>query len=136
MRKFQGKISLMTQSPWFFSGTIKDNIVFYEKFDSHRYQQILKMCCIEGDLSQFALGDKTLIEANGSNLSGGQRKRISLARCLYREADIYLLDDPLSEIDLLTKYTIFQNMTSQGSNIVNGKVIAFEFRKLLLFNLL
>lgn len=121
----------MTQSPWLFSGTIKENIIFHEKFDNERYRLILKFCCIEEDLNLFYLGDETLVEANGSNLSGGQKKRISLARCLYRNADLYLLDDPLAEIDLPTKHKILKNINSDEYNILDTKVFFLIYQSIL-----
>lgn len=64
-----------------------------------RYDEVVKVCALETDFLQFPYGDKTLVEERGVSLSGGQRARINLARAVYAEADIYLLDDPLSAVD-------------------------------------
>lgn len=64
-----------------------------------RYLEVVKVCALERDLKQFPFGDKTLVGERGVSLSGGQRARINLARAVYSEADVYLLDDPLSAVD-------------------------------------
>lgn len=58
------------------------------------------MCALERDLQQFEHGDHTIVGERGASLSGGQKARINLARAVYRDADIYLLDDPLSAVDI------------------------------------
>ncbi|XP_025829254.1 multidrug resistance-associated protein 4-like [Agrilus planipennis] len=95
----QGKVSYAPQEPWFFSGTIKQNITFGSGYNEKRYRDVLKVCALEKDIMSFPNGDRTLLGERGVTLSGGQRARINLARALYREADIYLLDDPLSAVD-------------------------------------
>lgn len=64
-----------------------------------RYHEVVKVCALERDFRQFPFGDKTLVGERGVSLSGGQRARINLARAVYSEADVYLLDDPLSAVD-------------------------------------
>lgn len=92
-----GSISYAAQEPWIFSGTFQKNILFNETFDAVRYAQVLQVCALERDLNMLPDGDGTMIGEHF--LSGGQRARISLARAVYRNADIYLLDDPLSAVD-------------------------------------
>ena len=94
-----GRIAYLSQMPWVFSGTIRDNILFGRSFKTKRYQEIVEVCCMQADLHNFSQGDLTEIGHRGVSLSGGQRARVSLARALYSEADIYLLDDPLSAVD-------------------------------------
>ncbi|KAL9973022.1 hypothetical protein ACROYT_G019427 [Oculina patagonica] len=96
---FNGRIAYLPQMPWVFSGTIRDNILFGRSFETKRYQDILEVCCMQEDLQNFPKGDLTEIGHRGVSLSGGQRTRVSLARALYSDADIYLLDDPLSAVD-------------------------------------
>ncbi|XP_045472447.1 probable multidrug resistance-associated protein lethal(2)03659 [Harmonia axyridis] len=95
-----GRISYAPQEPWLFSGTIRQNILFGEKYDKDRYDMIVKVCALEHDFELFPFGDKTFVGERGKILSGGQKARINLARCVYKEADIYLLDDPLSAVDV------------------------------------
>jgi ATP-binding cassette subfamily C (CFTR/MRP) protein 4 len=92
-------ISYAPQEPWIFSASIKQNILFGEMFEESRYLKVLRVCALERDLSSFPFGDNTLVGERGVMLSGGQKARIGLARAVYRNAEIYLLDDPLSAVD-------------------------------------
>ncbi|CAK60656.1 unnamed protein product (macronuclear) [Paramecium tetraurelia] len=103
-----GRISVATQDPWIISGTIKKNITFMNQFDSLRYKEVIKCCGLERDIASFKNGDETVLGEKGDNLSGGQQKRINLARAVYNDADIYLLDDPMSALDIKVKYQINQ----------------------------
>lgn len=94
-----GKISYACQEPWVFASTIRQNIVFGRTFDRKRYNEVIRVCALERDFKQFPYGDLTLVGERGSSLSGGQKARINLARAIYNEADVYLLDDPLSAVD-------------------------------------
>ncbi|PNF20422.1 Multidrug resistance-associated protein 4 [Cryptotermes secundus] len=94
-----GKISYACQEPWVFASTIRQNIVFGRTFDSKRYNEVIRVCALERDFKQFPYGDLTFVGERGSSLSGGQKARINLARAIYNEADVYLLDDPLSAVD-------------------------------------
>ncbi|KAL4462576.1 hypothetical protein ABPG74_000406 [Tetrahymena malaccensis] len=100
MVKVNGSISLCTQDPWIIQDTVKENILFGQQYDQSRYEQVLKVSCLNEDISYFVDGDSTNIGEKGETLSGGQRKRVNLARSIYREADIYILDDPLCALDI------------------------------------
>lgn len=67
-----------------------------------RYDMVLKACALDKDIGSFKHGDLTEIGERGINLSGGQKQRVQLARAVYRDADIYLLDDPFSAVDAHT----------------------------------
>lgn len=95
----KGSVSYASQEPWVFGGSVKQNIIFGEKFDSKKYEEVVKVCALERDFTLFPYGDRTLVGERGVSLSGGQRARINLARAIYKDADIYLLDDPLSAVD-------------------------------------
>ena len=97
--KVQGKISYSSQEPWIFSGSIRQNILCGSEFDQERYNQVIRVCALERDLQLFPSGDGTAVGEKGVSLSGGQKARVNLARCLYVDADIYLMDDPLSAVD-------------------------------------
>lgn len=103
-----GKVSYCSQEPWVFEGTIRDNVVFVEDFNERRYKRVLKVCALERDLELLPRGDLTMIGERGVSLSGGQKARINLARAIYRKADIYLLDDPLSAVDTHVGKHIFE----------------------------
>ncbi|XP_018392357.1 PREDICTED: multidrug resistance-associated protein 4-like [Cyphomyrmex costatus] len=93
------RISYASQEPWLFVGTVRDNILFGQPYNKARYMQIANVCALTKDFRQFPQGDMTLVGDRGVSLSGGQRARINLARAVYRQADVYLLDDPLSAVD-------------------------------------
>ena len=103
-----GKLSYAPQESWAFMSTIKDNIFFGSQFDEHKYNKVVEVCALDRDFRLFPFGDKTLVGERGVSLSGGQKARINLARALYHEADIYLLDDPLSAVDASVSKHIFQ----------------------------
>ncbi|GFG28327.1 hypothetical protein Cfor_09080 [Coptotermes formosanus] len=94
-----GDIAYSSQEPWLFVGTMRQNILFGQPYNAHRYKEVVRVCALERDIELFPHGDKTIIGERGVSLSGGQRARISLARAVYRSTDVYLLDDPLSAVD-------------------------------------
>ncbi|XP_077014652.1 ATP-binding cassette sub-family C member 4 [Tamandua tetradactyla] len=95
----QGRIAYVSQQPWVFSGTVRSNILFGKKYEKERYEKVIKACALKKDLQLLEDGDLTVIGDRGTTLSGGQKARVNLARAVYQDADIYLLDDPLSAVD-------------------------------------
>ncbi|KAF9209625.1 hypothetical protein BGZ49_002781 [Haplosporangium sp. Z 27] len=95
----RGRVAYVPQQAWIINATLRDNILFGSKFDQERYLRVLESCGLEPDLAVLPAGDITEIGERGINLSGGQKQRVSLARAAYQDADIYLLDDPLSAVD-------------------------------------
>lgn len=73
-----------------------------------KYREVIKVCCLEKDLEMMEFGDQTEIGERGINLSGGQKQRIQLARAVYQDCDIYLLDDVFSAVDAHTGSEIFK----------------------------
>lgn len=102
-----GKVSYASQETWLFGGTVKQNILFGSKYDHQKYNDVVKACALERDFKIFPHGDKTFVGERGIMVSGGQKARISLARAIYKEADVYLLDDPLSAVDTLVGKRLF-----------------------------
>ncbi|XP_023575461.1 multidrug resistance-associated protein 7 isoform X2 [Octodon degus] len=90
---------LATQEPWIQFATIRDNILFGKTFDAQLYSEVLEACALNEDLSVLPAGDQTEVGEKGVTLSGGQRARIALARAVYQEKALYLLDDPLAAVD-------------------------------------
>ncbi|CAG9814465.1 unnamed protein product [Phaedon cochleariae] len=95
-----GTVAYASQEPWVFAATVRQNIIFGSDYDKKRYNDVIRACALEKDFSQFPNGDQTIVGDRGASLSGGQKARINLARAVYRDADIYLLDDPLSAVDI------------------------------------
>lgn len=104
-----GEISYSSQEPWLFPGTVRQNILFGQEMDKMRYKIVVNKCALERDFTLLPYGDKTIVGERGVSLSGGQRARINLARAVYKDADIYLLDDPLSAVDTHVGKQLFEN---------------------------
>ena len=84
--------------------------MFAQPYDAKRYQQSIKACQLERDLEILPAGDSTEIGEKGINLSGGQKARVSLARAVYRNADIVMMDDPISALDANVRKKIFKQV--------------------------
>ncbi|XP_075236424.1 ATP-binding cassette sub-family C member 4-like [Lycorma delicatula] len=97
--EIRGTVSYASQEAWVFAGSVRQNILFGQPYDRKRYKQVTKVCALERDFELLPHGDMTLVGERGASLSGGQKARVNLARAVYREADVYLLDDPLSAVD-------------------------------------
>ncbi|ERN02231.1 hypothetical protein AMTRI_Chr02g265240 [Amborella trichopoda] len=106
--RVSGSTAYVAQTAWIQNGTIQDNILFGLPKDTERYKEVLRVCCLEKDLESMEFGDQTEIGERGINLSGGQKQRIQLARAVYHDSDIYLLDDIFSAVDAHTGSEIFK----------------------------
>ncbi|KAL7989487.1 hypothetical protein Chor_012153, partial [Crotalus horridus] len=106
----KGSIAYVPQLPWIQNATLKDNILFGHPLNERQYQTVLEACALKQDLEMLPGGDQTEIGEKGINLSGGQRQRVSLARAVISNADVYLLDDPLSAVDSHVAKHIFDNV--------------------------
>ncbi len=108
--------SYASQSPWIFVDTVRKNIILDQPFDKQRYMDVLRACCLTADLESFGpTADLAILGDKGINLSGGQCARVSLARALYIDADIYLFDDPLASVDNKVAKQIYdQSMGPHG----------------------
>ncbi|KAK4803068.1 hypothetical protein SAY86_001271 [Trapa natans] len=105
--RVHGRIAYVSQTAWIQTGTIQDNILFGSPMDPTRYKETIRTCALEKDIDMLPYGDLTGIGERGVNLSGGQKQRIQLARALYQDADVYLLDDPFSAVDAHTATSLF-----------------------------
>ncbi|KAK1170047.1 multidrug resistance-associated protein 4-like [Acipenser oxyrinchus oxyrinchus] len=97
--KVKGKLTFAAQQPWVFSGTLRSNILFGLEYNPQKYEQVIRACALKKDIDILPDGDMTVIGDRGATLSGGQKSRVNLARAVYQDTDIYLLDDPLSAVD-------------------------------------
>uniref|UniRef100_A0AAY5ETV2 ABC-type glutathione-S-conjugate transporter n=1 Tax=Electrophorus electricus TaxID=8005 RepID=A0AAY5ETV2_ELEEL len=95
----KGSVAYVPQQAWIQNTTLRENIVFGQERRESWYHRVLEACALLPDLDVLPGGDATEIGEKGLNLSGGQKQRVSLARAVYRTADVYLLDDPLSAVD-------------------------------------
>ena len=107
-----GDISFCPSQPWIMTETIKNNIIFYGEYNKDKYNKIIDLCCLNKDFKKLTEGDKTLVNSNSSNISEGQKIKISLARCLYQNKDIYLIDDIFSALDKNISKKIFKEAIS------------------------
>ena len=105
---FQGSFVYLPQTPWIFSGTIRENIMFGQSYDQAKYTRVIEACALTEDIKRFPDHDQTIVGERGEVLSGGQQARVSLARAVYADADLYLLDDPLSAVDFKVGQHIFK----------------------------
>uniref|UniRef100_A0ACD5TTN1 Uncharacterized protein n=1 Tax=Avena sativa TaxID=4498 RepID=A0ACD5TTN1_AVESA len=107
--RVSGTAAYVPQTAWIQSGNIEENVLFGSPMDRPRYKRVLEACSLKKDLQLLQYGDQTVIGDRGINLSGGQKQRVQLARALYQDADIYLLDDPFSAVDAHTGSDLFKD---------------------------
>ena len=105
-----GSVAYVQQVPFIIDGSLRTNILFGKKFDRTLYDATLKACCLLEDLLQMPAGDLTMIGERGINLSGGQKMRVCLARAVYADADIYLIDDALAAVDVHVGERLFHDV--------------------------
>lgn len=125
-RKPNSTIAYAPQDPWIMDGTVRENILLGRPLDSDFYDSIVNACGLNVDFAQLRDGEDTIVGDRGVQLSGGQRARIALARAFYRDADILLLDDPLSAGKLLytrtcsMKFLLITNASTQTFSLLDG----------------
>ncbi|KAJ7961836.1 ABC transporter [Quillaja saponaria] len=128
MQKLSGTVQIsgtkayVPQTPWILTGTIRENIIFGSEYNSAKYDKATKACALTKDFELFYCGDLTEIGERGINMSGGQKQRIQIARAVYQDADIYLLDDPFSAVDAHTGSQLFKDCLM---GILKDKTILF-----------
>ncbi|ORX56503.1 P-loop containing nucleoside triphosphate hydrolase protein [Piromyces finnis] len=117
-----GSIGYIPQEPWIINGTIQDNIIFGQSFNEERYNKIIDLCLLSRDISIFPQGDKTELTDRGANLSPSQRQKISIARCLYNEADLILIEDSFCVFEPQVAKLLFKNCVKE---FLKDKAILF-----------
>lgn len=108
--RIYGRMAYVPQQAWILNATVRDNILFGNAFDQARYDLVLTVCGLLPDMEILPAGDQTEIGERGINLSGGQKQRVCLARATYDDADLYLLDDPLSAVDAHVAQHLWKNL--------------------------
>ncbi|XP_059143339.1 multidrug resistance-associated protein 1-like [Physella acuta] len=127
MEKLQGEVTVKSsiayvpQQAWIQNATLKKNVLFGKDEDHKVYDEVLEACALKPDLEILPGGDLTEIGEKGINLSGGQKQRVSMARAVYSDADIYLLDDPLSAVDSHVGKHIFEKVMSSNNGLLKNK---------------
>lgn len=113
-----GSMAYVSQKAWITSKSIKENILFHNPYDEKRYKDCIRYSCMEDDMKIMQQGDDTQLGDKGVNLSGGQKIRLSIARAMYSNQDIYLFDDPISALDIhVGKYVMEEGIV----NYLKGK---------------
>jgi ATP-binding cassette, subfamily C (CFTR/MRP), member 1 len=115
-----GSLAFVPQLAWIQNATLQDNVTFGKHFNKEFYDKVILACALKADIDMLPGGDQTEIGEKGINLSGGQKQRVALARAVYSEADIYLLDDPLSAVDAHVGKHIFDNVVGPNG-LLAGK---------------
>eukprot|EP01071_Lankesteria_metandrocarpae_P009506 Lankesteria_metandrocarpae@DN5209_c0_g1_i6.p1 len=113
-----GRVAYVPQTPWLLNASVRSNILFGRKYNPRFYNRVLEACCLVRDLESLSESDKTEIGERGMTLSGGQKQRICLARAVYADADVYILDDPLSAVDPDICHTLFKECLSNEPHSV------------------
>lgn len=103
-------MALVQQTPWILNKSIRENILFGSEYDEDKYTETIKICQLRRDLEILPGGDQTEIGEKGINLSGGQKARVGLARAVYADRDLILMDDPISALDANVKKKIFKSV--------------------------
>lgn len=95
---------------WLRDASVRDNIIGCLEFDLERYQQAVQTCQLEQDIEELPGGDEFIVGPNGFNLSGGQRQRVSLARAVFAQCDITIIDDGVSSLDRKTATSVLSSL--------------------------
>ncbi|KAG0010325.1 hypothetical protein BGZ81_002824, partial [Podila clonocystis] len=117
--RIRGSVAYVPQQAWIMNDTLRANILFGNTYNPVLYEQTIESCCLKPDFDMLLGGDMTEIGERGINLSGGQKARISLARAVYAQADIYLFDDILAAVDAHVGRTIFDKVVGPKGMLKN-----------------
>ncbi|KAK9060184.1 hypothetical protein SSX86_020888 [Deinandra increscens subsp. villosa] len=125
--KVFGSKAFVPQSAWIQTGTIRDNILFGREMNKGYYDEVVEGCGLDRDFETLADGDVSVVGERGLNLSGGQKQRIQLARAIYSDSDVYILDDPFSAVDAHTGAHMFKKCLL---NLLDKKTVVYVTHQL------
>ncbi|KAG5215686.1 hypothetical protein JEQ12_001262 [Ovis aries] len=124
----KGSVAYVSQQAWIQNCILQENILFGSVMQKQLYERVLEACVLLPDLEQLPNGDQTEIGEKGVNISGGQKHRVCLARAVYSGADIYLLDDPLSAVDVHVAKQLFENVIGSSGMLRNKDMFIIDMR--------
>ena len=101
-------VSYVAQTAWVQSMSLRENVLFGKRYDEDKYHQALEAACMGADINLLPNGDDTAIGEKGITLSGGQKQRTAIARAVYADAELAILDDPLSALDAHVAKDVFK----------------------------
>ena len=136
----RSQISYIEQEPIIFTGTIKENVSFFDKNpQEEKVINCLKSAGFSKDLLNMPKGLNTIVGERGLSLSGGQRQRLSLARALYQDPSVLILDDNLSSLDVETELLILENLKREFKDkiliVISSRISTiFSFDKIAVFD--
>lgn len=116
-------ISYCSQTPWIPNDTIKNIITFYSNIDENRYKKVIEACSLRKDIDKFPGKDNAEIGYNGINLSGGQKQRMCLARTIYNDTDLYLLDDVFASLDAIVTENVYNSLFNNDNGLLLNKSV-------------
>eukprot|EP00934_Nitzschia_sp_Nitz4_P006161 Nitzschia sp. Nitz4//scaffold366_size23882//2073//6107//NITZ4_008438-RA/size23882-processed-gene-0.30-mRNA-1//-1//CDS//3329549299//6151//frame0 len=122
MKRSYSTLAYAAQDPWIMDGTVQSNITMGVAFNQEWYDRVVDSCGLRPDFQQFLNGDQTVVGDRGVQCSGGQRARIGLARALYRDAEVLIVDDPLSAVDARVGRKLF-NEALLNMGVKRGKCV-------------
>ncbi|GAV90679.1 ABC_tran domain-containing protein/ABC_membrane domain-containing protein [Cephalotus follicularis] len=125
--KVNGRKAYVPQSSWIQTGTVRENVLFGKDMNKAFYEDVMDGCALNHDIGEWNDGDLSIVGERGMNLSGGQKQRIQLARAVYSDSDVYLLDDPFSAVDAHTGTHLFKKCLMQ---LLSTKTVIYATHQL------
>jgi ABC-type multidrug transport system fused ATPase/permease subunit len=117
---FWSRISYIKQQSFFIHDSVRNNITLQETFEKERLAKVLRVTGVDHLLADQPEGIDTILSENGKNISGGQRQRIMLARALYKDADLVILDEPFNELDRVSEDRLLDHFRELATS---GKIV-------------
>ena len=110
-----------SQEPWLQNSSIRDNIIGVNAYDGPWYKTVRSACGLDSDIARLAEGDRTIVGSKGMRVSGGQKKRIALARAVYSKIRAVVLDDVFSGMDPKTAAHVCQALLGRDGLLRKNK---------------